>query len=104
MGARTASEGRVDGAEAVDMPGWPRGWRHRARGEIEVRQLVTAMRQAQPTRDIAELALSYRHDGVAGFDIAGPRHGYPPSRFLESFQLLRRQAPTTPFMPVSWWL
>ena len=73
----------------------------RARGhEIEVRQLVTAMRQAEPTRDIAELALSYRHDGVAGFDIAGPEHGYPPSRFLESFQLLRRKALTTPFMPV----
>ena len=65
----------------------------RARGhEIEVRQLVTAMRQAEPTRDIAELALSYRHDGVAGFDIAGPENGYPPSRFLESFQLLRRQS------------
>ena len=65
----------------------------RARGyEIEVRQLVTAMRQAEPTQDIAELALSYRHDGVAGFDIAGPENGYPPSRFLESFQLLRRQS------------
>jgi adenosine deaminase len=65
----------------------------RVRGqEIEVRQLVTAMRQAEPTRDIAELALNYRHDGVAGFDIAGPENGYPPSRFLESFQLLRRQS------------
>jgi adenosine deaminase len=65
----------------------------RARGrEIEVRQLVTAMRQAEPTPDIAELALSYRHEGVAGFDIAGPENGYPPSRFLESFQLLRRQS------------
>jgi len=65
----------------------------RARGyEIEVRQLVTAMRQAEPTQDIAELALSYRHDGVAGFDIAGPENGYPPSRFLDSFQLLRRQS------------
>jgi adenosine deaminase len=60
--------------------------------EIEVRQLVTAMRQAEPTQDIAELALSYRDDGVAGFDIAGPENGYPPSRFLESFQLLRRQS------------
>ena len=69
------------------------GRRRRARGhEIEVRQLVTAMRQVELTRDIAELALSYRHDGVAGFDIAGPEHGYPPSRFLESFQLLRRQS------------
>jgi adenosine deaminase len=65
----------------------------RARGqEIEVRQLVTAMRQAEPTREIAELALRYRNDSVAGFDIAGPERGFPPSRFLESFQLLRRQS------------
>ena len=35
--------------------------------------------EAEPTQDIAELALSYRHDGVAGFDIAGPENGYPPS-------------------------
>jgi adenosine deaminase len=63
----------------------------RERGhDIEVRQLVTAMRQTAPSRDIAELALRYRRDSVAGFDIAGPEKGYPPSRFLESFQLLRR--------------
>jgi adenosine deaminase len=60
--------------------------------EIEVRQLVTAMRQGEPTRDVAKLALRYRRDGVAGFDIAGPEKGYPPSRFLESFQLLRRRS------------
>jgi adenosine deaminase len=60
--------------------------------EIDVRQLLTAMRQAEPTRDIAELTLRYRRDGVAGFDIAGPEKGYPPSRFLESFQLLRRSS------------
>jgi adenosine deaminase len=65
----------------------------RGRGqEIEVRQILTAMRQAEPGRDIAELALRHRHDSVAGFDIAGPEKGYPPSRFLESFQLLRRQS------------
>jgi adenosine deaminase len=60
--------------------------------EIDLRQLLTAMRQAEPTRAIAELTLRYRRDGVAGFDIAGPEKGYPPSRFLESFQLLRRQS------------
>jgi adenosine deaminase len=65
----------------------------RTRGhEIEVRQLLTAMRQADPTRDTAQLALRYRRDGVAGFDIAGPEKGYPASRFLESFQLLRQQS------------
>jgi adenosine deaminase len=63
----------------------------RARGQqIEVRQLVTAMRQGEPTREIAKLALAYRRDSVAGFDIAGPEKGYSPSRFVESFQLLRR--------------
>jgi adenosine deaminase len=60
--------------------------------EIDVRQLLTAMRQAEPSRDIAELTLRYRRDGVAGFDIAGPEKGYSPSRFLESFQLLRRSS------------
>ena len=60
--------------------------------EIDVRQLLTAMRRAEPTRNIAELTLRYRRDGVAGFDIAGPEKGYSPSRFLESFQLLRRQS------------
>ena len=64
----------------------------RTRGhEIEVRQLLTAMRQADPTPDTAQLALRYRRDGVVGFDIAGPENGFPPSRFLQSFQLLRRQ-------------
>ena len=64
----------------------------RKRGqEIAVRQLLTAMRQAEPTREVAELTLRYRGDSVAGFDIAGLEKGYPPSRFLESFQLLRRQ-------------
>jgi adenosine deaminase len=66
-------------------------WRDRGH-EIDVRQLLTAMRQSEPTRDIAELTLRYRRDGVAGFDIAGPEKGYPPSRFLESFQLLRRSS------------
>jgi adenosine deaminase len=62
----------------------------RARGhEIEVRQLLTVMRQVEPTLEVAKLALRYRHDSVAGFDIAGPEEEYPPSRFLESFQLLR---------------
>ena len=65
----------------------------RARGhEIEVRQLLTAMRHADPTPDTAQLALRYRRDGIAGFDVAGPENGFSPSRFLESFQLLRRQS------------
>ena len=63
----------------------------RAVTRSRVRQLLHAMRQADPTPDTAQLALRYRRDGVAGFDIAGPEKGFP-ARFLESFQLLRRQS------------
>jgi adenosine deaminase len=59
--------------------------------DIEVRQLLTAMRHVpQPTRETADLALAYRRDSVAGFDIAGAEKGYPPARFLESFSYLRQ--------------
>jgi adenosine deaminase len=58
--------------------------------DIIVRQLVIAMRHLEPTCAIADLALRYRDDGVAGFDIAGAERGFPPARFLESFSHLRR--------------
>jgi adenosine deaminase len=58
--------------------------------EIDVRQLVTSMRHATPTLEIAELAVQYRYDSVAGFDIAGAEDGFPPSRYKESFDYLRR--------------
>jgi adenosine deaminase len=63
----------------------------RDRGQqVEARQLVTSMRHEEPSTRIAELALAYRHDGVAGFDIAGPEDGFPPERWLPSFQLLKQ--------------
>jgi adenosine deaminase len=59
--------------------------------DVEVRQLLTAMRHVpQPTRETADLVLAYRRDSVAGFDIAGAEKGFPPARFLESFNHLRR--------------
>jgi adenosine deaminase len=59
--------------------------------DIEVRQLLTAMRYIpRPTRETADLVLVYRCDGVAGFDIAGAEKGFPPARFLDSFTHLRR--------------
>jgi adenosine deaminase len=58
--------------------------------DIIVRQLITAMRHLVPTRDMADLALRYHDDGVAGFDIAGAEKGFPPARFIESFWHLRR--------------
>lgn len=58
---------------------------------IVATQLVTAMRHVeQPTTEIAQLALQYRDDSVVGFDIAGAEYGFRPSRFRDSFKLLRR--------------
>jgi len=55
---------------------------------IVVRQLLTAMRQAARASEIARLAIGWRDRGVAGFDIAGPEAGFPPTRFLAAFELL----------------
>ena len=67
---------------------------HRAHGAgrtIVVRQLLTAMRHQARSREIAELAVRYRDDGVAGFDIAGAEAGYPPTRHLDAFEYLQRE-------------
>lgn len=58
---------------------------------IVVRALLTAMRHAAKSREIAELAVRYRDDGVSGFDIAGAEAGYPPTRHLDAFEYLRRE-------------
>lgn len=58
---------------------------------IVVRSLLTAMRHAAKSREIAELAVTYRDRGVAGFDIAGAEAGHPPSRHLDAFEYLRRE-------------
>lgn len=57
---------------------------------ISARQILTSMRHGTPTTEIAELAVAYRHDSVCGFDIAGAEDGYPPSRFAEAFDYLKR--------------
>jgi adenosine deaminase len=58
---------------------------------IVVRQLLTAMRHQARSREIAELAVRHRDDGVVGFDIAGAEAGYPPTRHLDAFEYLQRQ-------------
>ena len=58
---------------------------------IQVRALLTAMRHAARSREIAELAVRYRDDGVVGFDIAGAEAGYPPTRHLDAFEYLQRE-------------
>jgi adenosine deaminase len=56
-----------------------------------VRALLTAMRTAARSLEIAELAVRYRDVGVAGFDVAGPEAGYPPTLHLEAFTLVQRE-------------
>ena len=56
--------------------------------DIQVGQLISAMRQNDRSMDIANLALRHREKGAVGFDIAGPEAGFPPSRFIEAFTLL----------------
>jgi adenosine deaminase len=58
---------------------------------IVVRQLLTAMRHAARSNEIAELAVAWRDRGVAGFDIAGAEAGHPPTRHLDAFEYLQRE-------------
>ena len=62
----------------------------RAEGRtITVRCLVTAMRHAARSLEIAQLAIRFRDKGVVGFDIAGAEAGYPPTRHLDAFEYMR---------------
>ncbi len=58
---------------------------------IRVGMLMTAMRHAAQSMEIAELAVRYRDAGAVGFDIAGAEAGYPPTRHLDAFEYLRRE-------------
>jgi adenosine deaminase len=71
--------GFADGEKAAAAGGKP----------IVVRCLVTAMRHAARSREIAELAIRFRDKGVVGFDIAGAEAGYPPTRHLDAFEYMR---------------
>ena len=58
---------------------------------IVIRAIMTAMRQAARSLEIAELAVRWRDAGVVGFDIAGPEAGYRPTRHLDAFEHVRRE-------------
>src|SRR5215472_14023865 len=66
------------------------GFRQGGEGRgIRVYALLTAMRTAARSLEIAELAVRYR--GRVGFDIAGAEAGWPPSRHLDAFQYIKRE-------------
>jgi adenosine deaminase len=58
---------------------------------IVMKMLVTAMRQAARSVEVAECAIRWRDAGVVGFDVAGPEKGYPPTRYLDAFETIRRE-------------
>ncbi|MER5455459.1 adenosine deaminase [Micromonospora sp. NPDC002389] len=58
---------------------------------IRVGTLLTAMRHAARSQEIAELAVRHRDRGVVGFDIAGAEAGFPPTRHLDAFEYLQRE-------------
>jgi adenosine deaminase len=78
-------DGFAEGSARAAAAGAPAG------GRIRVGCLLTAMRHAARSREIAELAVRYRDAGVVGFDIAGAEAGFPPTRHLDAFEFLRQQ-------------
>jgi adenosine deaminase len=74
-------EGFRIGAERAALAGHP----------IVMKVLVTAMRQFARSVEVAECAVRWRDAGVVGFDVAGPEKGYPPTRYLEAFDYVRRE-------------
>jgi adenosine deaminase len=63
----------------------------RAGRPIRIGTLLTAMRHAARSQEIAELAVRHRDRGVVGFDIAGAEAGFPPTRHLDAFEYLQRE-------------
>jgi adenosine deaminase len=97
--SRFAPELHVSGGLALEqvveavLAGFRDGEREAAAAgtPIRVRTLLTAMRHAANGREIAELVVRYRDREVGGFDIAGAEAGFPPTRFLDAFEYLRRE-------------
>ncbi len=72
--------------------GFQRGEKEMAQAgqDIKVGLLLTAMRTAARSSEIAQLAIKWRDRGVVGFDIAGKEAGYPPTRHLDAFDAIRQ--------------
>ncbi|WP_250027804.1 adenosine deaminase [Paractinoplanes maris] len=77
----TVNAGLAEGAAEAAAQGTP----------IRVGVLLTAMRHAARSQEIAELSVRYRDAGVVGFDIAGAEAGFPPTRHLDAFEYLQRE-------------
>ena len=68
------------------------GFRRGSAGtDLTIYAIVSAMRTAARSYEIAELAVRCRDAGVVGFDIAGAEAGFPPTRHLDAFQYVNRE-------------
>ncbi|TFD00944.1 adenosine deaminase [Cryobacterium sinapicolor] len=67
-----------------------------AGSRIRIGQLITAMRHADRSLEIAELAVRHRSNGVVGFDIAGAELGFPAHNHRDAFDFLAQA-----FLPVT---
>ena len=89
---RFAPELHLSGGLALDdvVEAVQEGFRLGSEGRsITMRTLLTAMRTAARSLEIADLAVRWRDQGVCGFDIAGAEAGYPPTRHLDAFEHIR---------------
>ena len=76
-GVRAVRDGLADGMNQA-----------MAQGRVIIaRQLLSELRGWEPITDLAELAIAYRDDSVAGMDCAGPELGYSSAAFRDSFQV-----------------
>ena len=96
LGPRTTSAGGLDQAEASRpfAKAWPRGWLPAGRAVTRSRYVSCSPRCGRPIR--LPTSLNWRcaiaRMGSRASISPGQRTGFPPARFLESFQLLRRQS------------
>ncbi len=58
---------------------------------LRLYSILSAMRTAARSTEIAEVAVRHRDRGVVGFDIAGAEAGHPPTRHLDAFQYVKQQ-------------
>jgi adenosine deaminase len=91
---RFAPELHLEGGLQLDdvVEAVQEGFREGSEGRsIRIRTLLTAMRTAARSLEIAELAERWRDREVCGFDIAGAEAGHPPTRHLDAFEYVRRE-------------
>jgi adenosine deaminase len=83
----------LDEAVAANVEGFRIGMERAAAAgrPIVMKMLVTAMRQAARSVEVAACAVRHRDEGVVGFDVAGPEKGFPPTRYLDAFEYIRRE-------------